>query len=297
MIPNSGIQKQLLELGSQRLAVTSANENSPKLPVVFIHGITANVDLWCPSLPDSIRYGRHWISLSLPGHAPSQIDAAVLANWSDVTPARWAEWYDTALSQLVGDQPVQVVGWSTGGFTALALAAHFSKRVRSVMCISGFAMGRWSGLIGRMQSLSLNSLTRPLLRIGIAASGKRRWLFDWVMNSAVGDLETFRASSVRQQIMDAWFASFGQHSPAVMADLFRVIAQLDMSAQLSDINCPVLIAGGEADPYIPASHANWMVDQIPGAEKVIWPRAGHLFFAERTSEYQELLVDWLERTL
>ena len=165
----------------QRLAVRPANVQLPGTPVIFIHGITANVDLWEPSLPESIRDGRRWYSLSLPGHHPSQIDLATFGSWDVVTPALWADWYEQAISQLVGDQPVDLVGWSTGGFTGLTLAAHYPQRVRSLLSISGFAIGRWLGWLGFFQRLSLSSFTRWGVRSGIRMVGKRRWLFDRLM--------------------------------------------------------------------------------------------------------------------
>ncbi len=288
--------RRLIDLHGQTLAAVSGNDAAPGPPVVFVHGITASVDLWLPSLPESVRDERRWISLSLPGHHPSRIDRQTFGRWDDVTPAVWAEWYEAALKQLVGDQPVDVVGWSTGGFTALTLAAHFPQRVRSVMSISGFAVGRWLGLIGTFQRLSLSSLTRWAVRLGFGVVGRWRMLFDLVMRSGITDRAAFQSSSVRERTMEDWFAAFAQHDPAVMAELFCKIAELDLSDQMSRIKCPVLIAGGGADSYIPGIHPRWMADQIRGAELVLWPGVGHMFFAERTHEFQELLVRWLKRS-
>jgi pimeloyl-ACP methyl ester carboxylesterase len=284
-----------ISLNGQTLVAKTANDQLPGTPVVFVHGITANIELWQASLPSRVRDGRRWVSLSLPGHHPATIDRPTFGDWGAVTPTTWAEWYEAALQQLVGDQPVDVVGWSTGGFTALTLAAHFPQRVRSVLTLSGFAQGRWLGLIGLFQRLSLSSLTRQIVRLGFGSVGRHRWLFDRVIRSGVADLPAFRNSSVTEQTMAEWFAAFAQHNPAVMAELFRKIAQFDLSDRIGRISCPTLIAGGAADPYIPASHTRWIADQVPGAELVLWPGAGHMFFSERTQEYQELLVRWLNR--
>jgi pimeloyl-ACP methyl ester carboxylesterase len=286
---------RLIDLRGQTLATIQGNEAAPGPPVVFVHGITASVDLWRPSLPEAVHDKRRWISLSLPGHHPSQLDRQTFGRWNDVTPAVWAEWYETTLQQLVGDQPVDVVGWSTGGFTALTLAAHFPQRVRSVMSVSGFAVGRWLGLIGSFQRLSLSSLTRWGVRLGFGAVGRSRMLFDLVMRSGIADHTAFQSSPVREQTMDDWFTAFAKHDPTVMAELFCKIAEFDLSESLRRIDCPVLIARGGADPYIPGLHPRWMAEQIPGAELVLWPGAGHMFFAERTGDFQELLVRWLER--
>ena len=285
-----------ISLPDQTLFAILANESAGGPPVVFIHGITASVDLWLPSMPPEIRDGRRWISLSLPGHHPAKIARSAIASWDAVTSEVWTGWYETALQQLIGDEPADVVGWSTGGFTALALAAHVARRVRSVMSISGFAVGTCLGLIGRFQRMSLSKLTRWMVRLGFGSVGSQRRLFDLVIRSGVGDFRSFRASPVYEETMRDWFAVFGQHDPVIMAELFRKISRVDLSESIGRINCPTLIAGGDSDPFVPATHTRWIANQVRGAELLLWPRAGHMFFAERTQEYQDLLVRWLNRS-
>ncbi len=287
--------QQSISIPDQTLVAITANEHLRGTPVVFIHGITASLDMWEPLLPESIRDGRRWISLSLPGHYPAQIDPATFGSWDAVTPAIWADWFETALTQLVGDEPVDVVGWSTGGFTGLTLAAHYPRRARSLMSISGFAMGRWLGWLGFFQRMSMYSSTRWGVRIGVRAVGRSRWWFDRLMDSSIGDASAYRASAAREPTLSDWFSAFAKHDPSVMTELFRKIVRFDLSNQVAQINCPTLISSGTADPYIPVSHTRWIADHVPGAELVLWPGAGHLFFAERTLVYQALLQSWLER--
>lgn len=290
------MQHQTISLRDQTFAAISANESADGPPVIFIHGITANVDFWLPSMPAEIRDGRHWISLSLPGHHPAKIERSAIQSWDAVTSEIWAGWYEQAMQQLIGNQAADVVGWSTGGFTALAMAAHFPQRVRRLMSISGFAVGKWLGTIGRFQQLSLSFLTRWLVRLGFGSVGRHRWIFDHVIGTGVADTRSFRDALAYEDTMRDWFAAFGQHDPMIMAELFRKISRVDLSDCIGRISCPTLIAGGDADPYIPKSSTMWIADHVRGAELVLWPGAGHMFFAERTQEYQELLVRWLNRS-
>lgn len=285
-----------ISLPGQTMTALSANESASGPPVVFIHGITASVDLWLPSMPTEIRDRRRWISLSLPGHHPAKIDRSAIESWDAITSEMWAGWYETVLQQLIGDQPADFVGWSTGGFTSLAMAVYFPQRVHSVLSLSGFAIGEWLGLIGRFQRMSLSVLTRWIVRLGFGSVGHRRPLFDRVIESGVGDFQSFYASPVYEETMRHWFAAFGQHDPVIMAELFRKISRVDLSDGIGRINCPTLIAGGDSDPYIPRSHTRWIADQVRGAELVLWRGAGHMFFAERTQEYQDVLVRWLDRS-
>ena len=290
----SKMHSHTISLPGQTLTALSANESAAGPPVVFIHGITSSVNFWLPSLPPEIRDRRHWISLSLPGHHPSKCDHRAIDAWDNVTSDKWAGWYETALLQLIGDEPADLVGWSTGGFTSLAMAAHFPQRVRSMLSISGFAIGKWLGLIGRFQRMSLSSLTRWMVRLGFGSVGRRRLLFDLVIRSGVVDTKAFHSSPVYEETLRDWFAAFGQHDAVIMAELFRKISRVNLSDCIDRINCPTLIAGGDLDPYIPASHSRWIADQVRGAELVLWPGSGHMFFAERTQEYQDLLVRWLK---
>ena len=284
-----------ISLPGQTLAAISSNETLGGPPVVFIHGITATVDYWLPSMPAEIREGRRWISLSLPGHYPAKIERSAIGSFDSVTPEMWAGWHETALEQLIGDEPADFVGWSTGGFSSLALAMYHPRRVRSLLSISGFAIGKWLGLIGGLQRLSLSSLTRWFVRYSFGAVGRRRLLFNLAIRSGAGDSRAFLASPFYEPTMNDWFTAWGQNDPMILAELFRIISQLDLSEGIGRISCPTLIAGGDSDPYIPARHTQWIADHVPGAELVRWPGAGHMFFAERSQHYQDLLIRWLNQ--
>ena len=283
-----------MTLPGQTLAALSDNEAIGGPPVVFIHGITASIQLWLPSMPAEIRDGRHWISLSLPGHFPATLERSTIDAWDDVTPQKWAGWYQAALQQLIGDEAVDIVGWSTGGYTGLTLAAHYPERVRSLMSISGFAIGKWAGTIGLFQRMCLSSLTCWLVRRGFGHVGNHRALFDALMLSGVADRQAFRAASTYEPTMAKWFEDFGRHDPTIIAELFRKISRVDLTEALGRIRCPTLIAGGDSDPYIPQMHPHWIAEKV-SAELVQWRGAGHMFFAERLEEYQELLVRWLKQ--
>src|SRR6187401_801162 len=111
------MRQHLLDIAGHKIAACSANEHLSGTPVVFLHGITASIDCWLHSLPIEVREGRHWISLSLPGHFPSSFPKNFRPE--DVTTEMFAAVHNGAIKELVGDRPVALVGWSTGGFAAL----------------------------------------------------------------------------------------------------------------------------------------------------------------------------------
>ncbi len=105
----------------------------------------------------------------------------------------------------------------------------------------------------------------------------------------------FQSLTTCEETIDEWIEAFGHHDAVVFAELFREFTRFDLSDLMRRIGCMTLIAGCGADSYILGMHSRWMFDQIHGAELVLWPGAGHMFFAERTQELQELLVRWLNR--
>ncbi|HTI49373.1 MAG TPA: alpha/beta hydrolase, partial [Planctomycetaceae bacterium] len=253
------------------------------------------IDFWGHSLPARIRDERHWISLSLPGHYPSRLPPAFAAD--DVTTEMFAAVHAGAIRQLVGDRKVALVGWSTGGFSALNLAARHPERIASVMSICGFAKGAWWGVIGRMQRLvSVGKIGRRIFHAIWTQLGRNRWLFDLSIGLAAANRRAFRSSPVTRPTLDGWRHAVRHHELAGLATLFERLADLDIRPLLSSIAVPTLIVGGDRDPYIPLDHTRSLAAAIPGAELRIIPRTGHMFFAESTAAYHELLIDWLTRT-
>jgi pimeloyl-ACP methyl ester carboxylesterase len=294
MIDETHMQQRLLDVQGHQLAVISANEDRPGTPVVFLHGITASVEFWLPSLPNDVRDTIHWISLSLPGHFPSRLPA----NYSlgDLTAEGFAEVEVAALSRLLGDQPVALVGWSTGGFTALDIAAHFPERVRSVLSLAGFAAGRWRGLAGLMQGFARRGrLGKRVFRMAYALLARQPELFRLVMRQASANRRAFHESPVSRATLNDWHEALQHQDFEALADLFEGISRYDICDVLCRITAPALIVGGDRDPYIPVAHTRVIAERIPGAELVVLENAGHMFFADCPERYQQLLVDWLNR--
>jgi len=288
------MRQHLLEVSDHQIAALTANDDRPGPPIVFLHGITASVDFWVHSLPPAVRDERRWVSLSLPGHFPSRLPPNFTKE--DVTIKMFSDVHHGAIRRLVGDEPVALVGWSTGGFSALNLAARHPAHVQSVLSISGFAKGGWWGVIGNMRRLiALGRVGRSIFRTIWTQLGMRRWLFDLAIGRGAFNRRSFRASPVTGPTLDGWQAAVRGHDLEGLATLFERLADLDLGPFLPEIAAPTLIVGGDRDPYIPLRHTHFLAETIPGAELRVLSRTGHMFFAEATAEYHQILIDWLSR--
>ena len=83
-------------------------------------------------------------------------------------------------------------------------------------------------------------------------------------------------------------ASFDSH-------LCRRIRGFDIRDQLQRIRVPTVIAGGDCDPIIPYCHTLDIASRVPNSQLAMLPGTGHLFFAECTSMYHELLERWIRQ--
>jgi pimeloyl-ACP methyl ester carboxylesterase len=289
---------RFIDHGAHRVAVLSGNPRASGTPLVFLHGFTGSVHFWPAWLPPSIRDHRRWHSIGLPGHWPGGFSSrgSAQGDGSDIniTAESFAEILAAVIRKLSPTQPVALIGHSTGGFAALNLAARAPELVVNVVSVSGFAVGKWHGLLGRLQMLAsrgwagqrasamLWSLTtfnpavfRRLLRI----------------NAAKLELN----SPVRESLLDLGARDAGRHDPAILAKLMANIRRFDIRPLLDGICAPTLIAGGDRDPIIRYEHTCELASEIRGAELVTFRDVGHLFFVECSDLFQHVLEDWIDR--
>ena len=284
--------EHLLEIAGQTIGAQSHNEQATGTPIVLIHGITASIDMWRHCLPAEIRDGRYWISLSLPGHAPSRLPQNFVAD--DVTTEMFDRVHLGAIRQLVGDRPVHLVGWSTGGFAVLNLAARHPESAASVMSIAGFAYASHKGVISRMQRLVQKGRTgRRAFRFIWSFLGQQRWALDLALRGGAANRREYRQSPITRATLDGWQVALQNHDLERLATLFERLGDLDLRSLLSKIIVPTLIVGGERDPYVPLRHTQELAGSIRDAELVVWPGVGHMFFSECTTEFQTLLSNWI----
>lgn len=285
----------LLEVEGHRLAALAGNEDQPGTPVVFIHGVMASADCWLPSLPPGWLESVRWYSLCLPAHDDSRLPEKYRRE--EITPEMFANVHGGAIEQLVGREPVALVGWSTGGFSALNLAVRKPHLVRSVLSLCGFARGHWRSELSLLRWLARGGNFRQFLfRRILHRLGTRRWFYEMMTLRMTADRRACRSSPVWPASANALYRVMSRHDPVQMCDLIARLADFDIRDDLPQIAAPTLIVGGDRDPIIPLAHTREIAERIPHAELVVLPNCGHMFFAEATEAYQRLLVDWMTRT-
>ena len=288
-------QLSFTPVGRHRIAsLTYANEGADRLPVVWVHGLTASLRFWEPAMYAAVREQRQWYSISLPLHHPSTYDGEASADHLDEY--LLAELLARPIHELLPTGRFHLVGYSLGAFACLNYAAKHPARVASVVSIGGFMSGRAKGLEGVLQFFAQGHF----LRKAIFHAG---W---WVMQRHVWFLKLatlFYARRWRRLLrfapldptLRAIFPDVRRHSIAGQQSLFRYLLEMDLMDEVDQITTPVLVIAGEKDPIIPYAHQRTCADRLVNGEFLSLPGVGHVAFGEAPEVFEAAVLNWLTR--
>jgi pimeloyl-ACP methyl ester carboxylesterase len=84
----------------------------------------------------------------------------------------------------------------------------------------------------------------------------------------------------------------------VIAEFYPALAGFDHTGSLGPLKgIPTLVLTGDKDKMIPMAHSEVLVENLPDAEFVVVPDAGHLVMLEKPAEVTTALSRLLRRVL
>ena len=221
---------------------------SPVSTVLFHHGLGARSacwDGWTPALA-----GRHrLVRFDMRGHGESPLPAGF--RWSlsalvdDVR----------AVADAAGAECFHLVGESTGGTAALAVAARLPERVLSVTVSNGAHRG------GSIRNLE------PWRRL-IREDGMAAW-------SAHMMGQRFFEGALSAE-MRRWYETqqAGAHPDAILGVAAMLVA-VDLLPELDRVSCPVLLLHPDSSPFIPVETMAELKRALPDARLQVFAHARH----------------------
>lgn len=280
-------------IDGHKLAALRLNPaETPGQPVILLHGIGGSVRFWGDDQTQPFREQGPCYALSLPGHYPAAFPAGF--RQEQLTAALIADLTAQAIGELVGDRPVTLIGMSTGGFTALAVAARAPQMVSRVISVSGFCQGRWTGVLGLGQTLvRLGRIGRSLFKYLYRGPRITVDKFADKCSFYASDAKAMHAYPYCRACAEASYSDFLRLNLDELLFYFAVMPGIDICGWLPRITAPTLVMAGDRDPIVPPAQARRIQAGVPHADLEMIKGGGHMLFAERPQEYQRVLRRWL----
>jgi pimeloyl-ACP methyl ester carboxylesterase len=260
---------------------------TPPLTVVFCHGYCLNQDSWHFQRA-AFKEGLQLVFWDQRSHGRSERSRTYL----DGVPA--------GIDQLGGDLaavldavaptgPLVLVGHSMGGMTVMALAEQhpklFAERVAAVALI-GTTSGDWSGVTLGLPSYGAKVLHRVAPGV-LKALGRQRDLVERSRRlSSELTSAIYRRFSFGTENVDPAVERFAQRmleatAIDVVAEFFPAFSLHDKKAALAAFrDIPTVVLAGTGDLLTPIEHSRAIAAELPDAELVVVPDAGHLVMLE-----------------
>ncbi len=280
-----------LEIEGHKIVALGFNEDKGGTPVFFIHGITLSVNFWADNQTAVFQEHFRWYSLGLPGHYPAVFPAAFKRD--DLTAEMIARVMAEAIRQLVGDQPVMLVGHSTGGFAALAIAAMLPQQVKSIITIGGFVQGTWHGVLRPLQiEARMGKVGEMLFKLNLRMTTIAYPTYRLGSGFYAADRQAYFAYPGLDEALRPLHRDAQQLDLTTMLHYFNRMPDIDISDWLPRIQAPTLVITGELDGIVLPTQAHLIAAKVPQSTLVELKGAGHMSMVERPEEYTRIVTDW-----
>jgi pimeloyl-ACP methyl ester carboxylesterase len=260
-----------LELAQGRVRCHDTGGEGP--PVVFVHGLLVNANLWRKVVP-RLAGERRCVTLDMPLGAHLE----PLPN-AQLTPPELADIVAGAIEEL-GLGPVTLVGNDTGGAVCQLVATRHPDLIDRLVLTSCDAYDNFPPKIfAFLAPLSRAPGLIPYLFAPLRLRAPRRLpiAFGWVTKRPIDrDAEDSYVLPVFQ-------------SKGVRADLGKLIKGIDTrytmeaAEQLRSFHRPVLLAWSAEDKLFPRTYAERLRDDLPEA-RLEWVQDSYTFSAEDNPE-------------
>jgi pimeloyl-ACP methyl ester carboxylesterase len=287
---------QTLSIAGHTLAVLPLNPAATGETIILLHGFSHSIGGWCSDTTFQ-ALGRGY-ALSLPGHYPAAFPPGFTRQ--QLTTELIAELLAKAIARIAGDQPVTLVGFSTGGYAALALAALYPAQIKRVICIAGFAQGLWGGPIGDWQRRARGSwLQRTWLGMQfhvLKHISLTMFINGPIWQQSAGDTPNISANPLLRPYAAGLHRYFSGVRPAALLQYCQAMAEIDITAMLPAIRLPMLVMFGSRDPIVPAQQGRLIANTVQNATLAELVGAGHLVMLERPNEYSQIIQSWMKES-
>ncbi|WP_044562211.1 alpha/beta fold hydrolase [Azospirillum sp. B4] len=208
---------------------------------------------------------------------------ALSPQWSIQVADFWGlDSFDTMAERVLADAPARfaLAGHSMGGRVALEIMRRAPERVERLALLS-------TGVhpVLPNEAAQREELIRFAWDQGMTALA-RRWLPPVLHPDRRADAD----------LVGRLEAMWCRATPSIHEGQIRAaLNRRDARDVLPTLRCPVLVVGGEDDPWSPPAQQLAIAEAIPGARLAVIPACGHMVTLEAADAVTALMTDWLSR--
>lgn len=246
-------------------------------PIVVIPGIQGRWEWMKPAI-DALAQRSHVITFSL-------ADEPSCGAPFDETRGFWC-YVDQVRAALdaAGVRRAAICGVSYGGLIAAAFAARHPDRASSLVLVSALPPS-WKPNRRARFYLRAPRLLTPLFLIASLR------MYPEIAAAHPGVVRSLFASG-----RHVWRVLTHMFSPQRMARRVKLLASIDVMAELSRITQPALVITGEAtlDRVVPVQASREYARMLPDVRVEVIPCSGHLGLITRPQEFAHLVVSFAD---
>jgi pimeloyl-ACP methyl ester carboxylesterase len=257
-------------------------------PLLLIHGFGASTDHWRKNIHELSQTFEVW-AIDLLGFGRS---AKPELQYSGQL---WREQLHEFITQVIG-QPAILAGNSLGGYAALSTAAYYPDSVAGLMLLNS------AGPFSSTQPTPEPSQLRRTL------GNTTKWLFqqDWVsflifqwtrrrsvIRKTLKKVYLDHSAITEQLVEDIYRPSCTPGAAKVFASIFRTPSGDKVDVLLNQLQCPLLMLWGEADPWINCRQRSAQFRQYYPQLTEHFLQAGHCPHDEVPQQVNALIQEWV----
>lgn len=266
----SALDLSAVELNVQRVNAAGTTiawaELGTGSPLLLLNGTASPMSEWDPAFLAGLASANRVIVFDYPGLGDS-----------GVAPASWtfehaADWIADFAARVSPDEPVNVLGWSMGGFIAQQLAIRHPALIRNLVLAATNPGGTKTALgPAWVQEIdSSSSSDADYLRTNYPPSGRAAGKRFLDRLSDAYDSGAYPVTETPDRTLKAMVAA---EDPWLRSN--------DNLRQLGGIGAPTLVLDGANDLITPKSNSAVIASRIPKARLQIFPGSGHSFLFQR----------------
>lgn len=240
-----------------------------KTPLVLIHGLGADMDIWFAQIPDFAKFFPV-ITVDLPGCGKSP------ELKGEVSIPSICDALYHAISKIVPGK-VNLLGISLGGFVALDFSSRYAEKVQQLVLLSA--------------PYTFNNESKPLLYQ--ALESYKKMTMEEIVKTRIGKAFGKIASAEMQEFL---IQNILKTKHSVYLKYAAAPIEYDSVEQYKKVKAKTLIVSGELDYIATPAETEKINQAIVNSEKVILKDTGHALSMENPKELNPRVIEFLKNS-